>query len=501
MLDMAINAMICLGSVLMAYNVMAFVRFARNMQAQNDWSTERHILYLPIILLALFLVGYVVVGIFGNPDLVMAGILFGGSIFVFIMYQLLSRAVDRVIESEKLKTELLAAEQSNEAKVTFLSTMSHEMLTPMNVIIGLDEVALKNPDLTIQTRDQLEKIGLSARHLLSLINNLLDASVKDSASLSSKCEEFSLRASIEQVNAIEQALCDERGLTYQTQVDDNVPDICVGEDMQLRRVLLSVLHNAAKFTDQGGTVTFAVSCTATDNDMSRVRFAVTDTGIGMSEDFLPKVFEAFSQEESGSTARYGGGGLSLSVANRTIEQMGGHIEAHSTKGVGSTFVIEVPLHTQVKDDEQPVAEVLRGVSSLEEKRILIVEDMDENAEIVADLLELEGAITQRAENGQIAVDMVAQSPYRYYDAILMDLRMPVMDGLEATRQIRALDHPDAASIPIIALTANAFQSDVEQSLAAGMNAHLSKPTDVDMLYETLMKLIRPDTAEEGNIPS
>lgn len=486
MLDIMIHAMVYLGSALMVYNIYGFVSFARNVQKSEDWGRDRRILYVPIVLLVFFLLGYLFVGILGDPDIVMAGILFGGSIFVSIMYHLLNRITQKIMENERLAAELMAAEKSNQVKTEFLATISHEMRTPMNVILGLDELALKDPDVPTQTREKLEKIGLSAQHLLGLINNILDLNEIESHTMALKNGEFSVRGAITQVSVITQALCEEKGLEYKLSVDDSVLDTCMGDEMQLKQTLLSILDNAVKYTDAPGAVSFCTELVSVEEGIQTLSFCVADTGIGMSEEFLPQVFSMFAREDSGSTSRYGGSGLSLAVAKNAIEAMGGQIDVSSTKGVGSTFTVTVPLAVAKKEPKPAGAEpVLTGVDSLEGKRVLIVEDQDANAEIVADLLELEGVKSERAENGQVAVDMVADSSTEYYDAILMDLRMPVMDGITATRCIRSLDREDASTIPIIALTANAFQSDVQQSLDAGMNAHLVKPTDVDLLYRTL----------------
>ena len=487
MLGIVIYAMVYLGSALMVYNIYGFVKFARNVQGNDDWGRDKRILYIPIILLVFFLLGYLIVGVLGNPDIVMASILFFGSVFVSIMYHLLDRITKKIVENERLSAELMAAEKSNEAKTEFLATISHEMRTPMNVSLGLDKLALKDQGVPQQTREKLEKIGLSAQHLLGLINNILDLSEMESKTQALRQGEFSLRNAISQVSVIAQTLCEERGLTYDLSVADNARDCCIGDEMRLKNTLLSMLDNAVKFTDPPGTVSFSVEVESMQEDAQSLRFVVTDTGIGISPEFIPKMFNAFEQEDVGSTNQHGGSGLSMAVAKRSVEAMGGSISVNSAKGVGSTFTVVIPL--AVVHHEKPEKPAARpqstGVQSLEGKRVLIVEDQDANAEIVADLLELEGVESERAENGQIAVDMVKASDLEYYDAILMDLRMPIMDGLTATRQIRNLNRDDASTIPIIALTANAFQSDVQQSLDAGMNAHLAKPTDVDLMYKTL----------------
>ncbi len=478
-------AMVYLGSALMVYNIYGFVKYARFVQKQKAWDASRWLLNVPILLLVLFLLGYLGIGIFGRPDLLVAAILFGGSIFVFVMYLLLSLITQRIIENEKLKAELIAAEESSRVKTSFLSSVSHEMRTPMNVILGLNSIALKNPALPSELREPLEKIGLSAKHLLDLINNILDMNRIESGEYTIKSERFSLREMLTQMDAIAVTLCHEKGLTYETDVQDGIYGDYLGDETELRHVLLSLLDNAAKYTDAPGTVRFSVEGVSADEDKRLLRFTVADTGIGMSEEFLTNLFTPFTQEDTSSTSRFGGGGMSLAVAKGIVDRMGGRISAESEKGRGSVFTVTLPLMSTASEAPPEEPEV-----SLEGRRILIVEDIPENAEIAADLLELEGAESEHAENGQIALCMIERSTENYYDAVLMDLRMPVMDGLEAARRIRAMDRADAKTLPIIALTANAFESDIQQSLDAGMNAHLAKPTDADLLYATLKSHIR-----------
>ncbi len=246
-----------------------------------------------------------------------------------------------------------------------------------------------------------------------------------------------------------------------------------------------------KFTDAPGTITFAVERTACTDEKATLRFTVSDTGIGMDKEFLPKLFEAFSQEDTANTTRYGGSGLGMAITRSFVEMMGGEIAVESEKGIGTTFTVTVTLG-RVQEAEAPSAAADLAAEEapfLEGKHLLIAEDQEINAEVLTDLLELEGMSSEWAENGKLAVELFAQIEEGHFDAILMDMRMPVMDGLTATREIRKLARPDAASIPIIALSANAFEEDVKQCLEAGMNEHLSKPIDVDRLKETLGRLL------------
>ena len=552
-----IYGMVYLGSALMVYNVFSYVRYAQNLQKKEDWGKERNILYIPIVLLILFLLGYLAVGIFGKPDLIISGILFGGSIFVFIIFYLLQFITARVQENEHLEAKLLAVQESNKTKNAILSSVSHEMRTPMNAIIGLDFIALKDPDLKPITRRQFEKIDENARHLMALIDNILDMSDIDAGHIQLRQEIFSLQILLDNINVILRAQCLAKELFYSSAVVGRLDDYYVGDQGKLRQVLLSILDNAVKYTQNGsGTVTFITEQIESTEQNRILRFIISDTGIGMDKEFLSKVFDVFTQENTSATDRYGGIGVSLAVSHKLVELMGGKIEISSDKGIGSTFMVTVKLGKsdrkaapKLSDQFAPVAipedykmlnntesnpadedvisqkneedhpdgiQSVEIISALEENsekteknppektlptaevddssqkngiRVLIAEDVDLNAEILADLLEMDDISSDRAINGEVALQMFSDSPENYYDAVLMDLRMPVMDGLESARRIRELDRADAAGIPIIALSANASYDDRQNVEKAGMDFHLSKPVDSELLYETLERLV------------
>ncbi len=489
MLQMIIRSLIILGAGLMIFNIYGFQKFAKFVKEREGWGQNNFVLNLPIALLVMFLLGYLVVGVFGKPDIIMALILFFGSIFVFVMYRTLWKVTDRIIEGESLQSELHSAEQSSQAKNQFLASMSHEMRTPMNVILGIDSIALMREDLDPESREQFEKIGESGRHLLGLINNILDINSIDSGDLTVSSIEFSLKDVLSQVNTIAGAMCEEKGLTYTSKTSDNVSNIYIGDAMQIKQILLTLLDNAVKYTDIPGTVALSADRIETGNGECSLQFKVFDTGIGIDEEFLPHIFELFTKEDSSSSSKYGGSGLGLPAAKRRAELMGGSIEVNSTKGKGSTFTVNIPVRVAVRKAGSEGEDVDTDSISLEGRRILVAEDVPENAEIVMDLLELEGVECEHAENGKIALDMFEASDENYYDAILMDLRMPVMDGLESARRIRHLDRIDAVRIPILALTANAYESDVKASLEAGMNVHMAKPVGSEVLYDTIKKTI------------
>lgn len=376
------------------------------------------------------------------------------------------------------------AQSASRAKTRFLSQMSHEIRTPINAIIGLDSIVLRDESISPHTREELEKIGASARHLLSLINDILDMSRIESGRMALNEEKFSLRELLDQVNVIIGGQCDDKRLHYTCNKVGSLDAYYYGDSLKLKQVIINILGNSVKFTEPPGDITFTVEQTDCTDDKATLRFTMQDTGIGMDKDYLPKLFDAFSQEDSANTNQYGGSGLGMAITKSFVELMSGEISVDSEKGRGTTFTVSLTLGRSQGDHlagaESP-EEIPAMSISLEGRRLLIAEDQEINAEILIALLEFEKVTSDWAENGKLAVEMFEQSEAGHYDAILMDMRMPVMDGLTATQEIRKLNRPDAVTIPIIALTANAFEEDVKQCLQAGMSAHMSKPVDIDLL--------------------
>ena len=412
---------------------------------------------------------------------------------------------ESMAKNEALAEALTVAEDASRAKTAFLSNMSHEIRTPMNAIIGLDTLALHDAGLSEQTRDYLEKIGASARHLLGLINDILDMSRIESGRVILHKEEFSLGAVLEEINTMVMSQCSDKGLHYECRVLSEMDDWYVGDATKLKEVLINILSNAIKFTEAPGSVTMTVRRTAQFEDQSTLCFRVQDTGIGMDQDFLPKIFDPFSQEDGSTKNKYGSTGLGMAITKNIVEMMNGTISVESEKGVGTAFTVFVTLKNSEHEEAAPAAAPGQETASasggdeqrptLAGRRILLAEDIEINAEIMMDVLSMEEIEADHAENGRVAVEMFSASAPGSYSAILMDIRMPEMDGLEAAAAIRALDRPDAKKIPIIALTANAFDEDVQRSLQAGMNAHLSKPVEPDHLYRTLEDLIEKAEAK------
>ncbi|MBR0474215.1 MAG: response regulator [Erysipelotrichaceae bacterium] len=525
-------------------------------------------------------------------------------------------------DSIALTDALAAARQASKAKTAFLSNMSHEIRTPMNAIIGLNDIAMNDPETSEKTKEYLEKIGSSANHLLNIINDILDMSRIESGRMTIKNEEFSFGKALEQINTMIAGQCRDKGLKYDCNIKGHMADYYIGDEMKLRQVMINILGNAVKFTPEGGSVTFDIENIASFDNMATLRFTIKDTGIGMSKEYLPHLFDSFSQEDSSSTNRFGSTGLGMPITKNIVELMNGTIEVESEKGVGSVFTVTITLaesnrvddgeaeddiqphemNVLVIDDDEVACEHARiilgqvgiecdtassgkkglekirlhqarneaydlilvdwkmpemdgvettkaireeignesaiiiltsfnwddieeeareaGVDSfvskplsasvvvdefreaykkkneevkkadLNGRHILLAEDLAINAEIMIMILKRRNMIVDLANNGEEAVEKFKTSEHGYYDAILMDMRMPKMDGLEATRLIREMDRSDAKSIPIVALTANAFDEDVKRSMQAGLNAHLSKPVEPEHLYETLEQLIR-----------
>ena len=415
-------------------------------------------------------------------------------------------------QSEALSAALVAAEAANRAKTAFLSNMSHEIRTPMNAIIGLDNITLADPNLSDNTRENLQKIDNAAHHLLDIINDVLDMSRIESGHLSLKNDVFSFAEVLEHINTVISSQCREKGVDYKYSIKGNIGGSYIGDEIKLRQVLLNILGNAVKFTPSGGAVNFLIEETARFGGNATLQFTISDTGIGMSKDYLPTLFDPFSQEDSSTTSRYGSTGLGMPITKNIVELMNGSISVESEKGKGTTFTVQVtmPVSEEAEAKEQsgvPRAlfdedemdelreankdkpEQPHSAAKLKGRRILLAEDMAINAEIIMMVLSMREIVSDHAENGKIAVEMFKGHEPGFYDAILMDMRMPEMDGLEAARTIRALERPDAKTIPIIAITANAFDEAVQRSMQTGLNAHLSKPVDPDVLYSTLENLI------------
>ena len=381
----------------------------------------------------------------------------------------------------------MAAESANSAKSTFLNNMSHDIRTPMNAIIGFTNIALKQ-DPKPEIRACLNKISDSSEHLLTLINDVLDISRIESGKIQFTPAPVDITEVVQTVVSVTHGFLSNRNLDFRCKLETPEARYVLADALRIREVLVNILSNAVKFTNDGGAITFDV-CYRPGPDERHIvaHYSVADTGMGMSEEFVGHIFDEFSQEENSARTRYKGSGLGMAITKRYVDLMGGTIRVESRKGAGSTFTVELPLELT---DESSIAkrEYSAGNSDLTGVKVLLAEDNDLNAEIATIQLEELGAQVVRTVDGREAVRAFPQSVPGAFDVILMEIMMPEMNGFEATAAIRSLpNRPDALSIPIIAMTANAFAEDVQASLDAGMNGHLSKPIVMDEVVKTIAR--------------
>ena len=399
------------------------------------------------------------------------------------------------ISQAELQEALAEAERANRAKTAFLSNMSHEIRTPMNAVIGFNDLAMNDPTASESIKEYLQKIQISAKHLLGIINDILDMSRIESGKMFIKNEEFSFSECTKQINTIINGQCGEKDITYSFSTEGQIDEKYIGDTMKLRQVLINILGNAVKFTPDGGRIDFTIKELRRYDDKAVLQFVIKDNGIGMSEDYLPHIFDAFSQEDTAFYSKYGSTGIGMPITKSIVELMNGTIEVESKKGKGTVFTVIITLGTckdmvDTSSLENTQAPATKEAADLSGQRILIAEDIPVNAEIMVMMLKTHNIEADVAENGRIAVEKFTGQPEGFYDAILMDMRMPEMNGLEAARCIRSCGKADSETIPIIALTANAFDEDAQNSMQAGLNAHLSKPVEPDILFGALKKLIR-----------
>lgn len=398
-------------------------------------------------------------------------------------------------ERHYLEQALDTAQDSLESKQAFFNNMSHDMRTPLNAIIGLTELASRDTADAEKTANYLRRIDQSSHQLLNLINDILEISRMESGKVSFASERMNLAQTLRDAIAPFEMQAREQGKSFSARVDAPDPWV-LGDPMRLSQVMNNLLSNALKYTEPGDSVSVAV--TQEDRgDVGSYKIVVADTGIGMSEEYLPHVFELYAREQRFGTAQTVGTGLGMPITKSLVTQMGGSIEVESTLDVGTTFTVTLPFSPAPPEDAPACAATPSvaagmpedGPSLLAGARVLLAEDNEINMEIASELLSEAGVEVVQAWNGQEAVDAFAASEPGAVDAVLLDMKMPVMDGCEAARAIRALDRPDAREVPIVAVTANAFAEDVAATTAAGMDAHVSKPIDFTVLCRTLESLI------------
>lgn len=394
---------------------------------------------------------------------------------------------EEVRSKQAIEQALAAAEQANRAKSEFLSNMSHDIRTPMNAVLGMTEIALDNMDSRAEVESCLKKISISGKHLLDLINNVLDMSRIEAGRMSVNRELVSLSQLAEDIVATMQMQAEAKKQSLTVHTEQLACAAVYSDSLRLRQVLLNILGNAVKYTPEGGAVDFTIkeSPSAKGSGYVHLAFVVQDNGIGMTDEYVHHIFECFSREDRLRVQKTEGSGLGMAITKYIVDAMGGEISIKSEPNVGTEFTVLLDVERaeqeQAESQEVDAAQPQRGL------RVLLAEDNALNREIAVALLSKQGVTVETAENGQLCVEKFSAAPYGYYDAVLMDVRMPVMNGYEATKAIRALARADAA-LPIIAMTADAFAEDVERCLAAGMNAHLSKPMDIHKLMALLERL-------------
>ncbi len=394
---------------------------------------------------------------------------------------------ERVKREKELAQALERARRADVAKTDFLRRMSHDIRTPINGIRGMLEIASHFPEDLAKQAECRRKIEQASGFLLSLVNNVLDMNKLESGTLTLERKPFRIDALLQEVHTVTQMQAVERGVAYSASSDLSHLRF-VGSATHLKQILLNIEGNAVKYTPSGHDVCVSAREVSCENGVATLQFICRDTGIGMSEEFQQKAFEPFSQEARTGGTQYTGTGLGLSIVKELVRLMKGTLELQSQTGVGTTFTITLPFEVDATPEAKPRRQRTQGVKGA---RVLLVEDNLLNLEIAEFMLTEAGVDITTAANGKIALDLFAASAPGDFDAILMDIMMPVMNGLEAARAIRALPRPDAATIPIIAMTANAFMDDMEQSRAAGMNEHLTKPLDAKRVIAALEELLEP----------
>ena len=411
-------------------------------------------------------------------------------VIIFVLLLLVySLSVSRKKQMEALK-EAQDANAANIAKTTFLNHMSHDIRTPMNAIVGFTDIAMKRkPDKEVE--NCLKKIRQSSEYLMTLINDVLDISRIESGKLEYKPVPADLRDIINTVSSIARGYMENRDLNFCVSREELKTPYVMADELRIREVLLNIISNAVKFTKDGGTISFvAENCPGNDEHHVIVRYRISDTGIGMSEEFQSRIFDEFTQENDGARTSYKGTGLGMAIAKKYVDLMGGKIEVSSRQGVGSTFTVEIPLRIaeQILTEKE---EKLRKDMDLHGLHVLLAEDNDLNAEIAVSLLEEQGMIVTRAADGKSALLQFCNTAPGTFDLILMDIMMPEMNGYETTKAIRNLSNrPDGKEIPIIAMTANAFAEDVQAALDAGMDDHVAKPMNMDILISAIEKCVK-----------
>ena len=408
--------------------------------------------------------------------------------FFLMKNRKLNHSLDKTVKerTRELEFQTQAAQVASKAKSVFLATMSHEIRTPLNAIIGMASIAKNSISNPAKALNSINQILSSSHHLLSILNDVLDMSKIDAGKLELSYEPFSSKEAYAEVSQIIEQRCLDKHIRYVSDMDRIKDIILVGDKLRINQVMINLLGNAIKFTPENGEIKFLADVLEEDDESIKFHFSVSDTGIGMTEEQINKLFIPFEQADSHVASRFGGTGLGLSISQNLIGMMGGEIKVESVLNAGSKFFFDL---TFKKGKEIAETKKETKVIDLKGKRILLVEDIEINRVILKELLSPAGMEIEEAENGKRAIEMFTDSPSNYYDLIFMDVQMPVMGGYEATKLIRSQDRPDSKEIPIIAMTANAYREDIQEALSSGMNGHIPKPIDIENVMQTLEKYL------------
>lgn len=480
------TAYIIINIVAMLLSLVVFFTYRKSL-SQHDFIATLPYIILPCIAAAINAI--VPEFSYAYPAVTLA------LVVVYIMLQINDEIQKEVKAREALEDAKIAAESANRAKTAFLFNMSHDIRTPMNAILGYTDVAIKHRDDQARVDDSLEKIKIAGGHLLGLINDILEMSRIESDKLEITEEPADIRKLIEGVAQMTDSLAITKSIDFQTEVENITDPFVYTDELHANEVLINITSNAIKYTPEGGKVRFKVDQLSPAVDGKAVfRFVVEDDGIGMSDEFQQHLFEAFSRERTSTVSKQQGAGLGLSIVKKIVDLAGGTISVNSRQNEGSTFTVEMPVRVmdeeavrKYEEDNRP-PEIVEKEFSFENRKVLLVEDNEMNREIATEILEDAGLAVDTAEDGAFALKAVEENGLEHYDFILMDIQMPVMDGYEATKAIRAM--PGGDKVTIIAVSANAFEDDVQKSLSVGMNAHVAKPIDVNVLFETMRELAR-----------
>lgn len=394
--------------------------------------------------------------------------------------------------NRQLRRAVAVAERANKAKTDFLSTVSHDIRTPMNAVIGMTDIARMHLDDRAYVEDCLNKVSVAGNHLLTLINDILDISKVESGKMAITMHRFSLKETIEEVSSIIKAKADEKNITFAVNAHDIISDGIISDKLRLNQILINLLTNAVKYTEAGGHVELDISQEklGKDNNKVRLRCIISDNGIGMSEEFQKVMYSSFIRATDSRIDKIQGSGLGLTITRQLVELMGGTIDCVSSLGKGTTFTVCINLETDQSNIEKKAGrkEKENRHAELSDMRILIAEDNDLNWEIIETLLLENGIHSERAENGKRCIEMLEASSDGYYDVVFMDIQMPVMNGKDATRFIRQNRRNYIKNIPIAAMTADAFEEDIAECKKAGMNEHITKPVDMKRVLSILHEI-------------